>query len=146
MFYKYKRIDRKTYDFCLKNGYADKALIAKWKKPGFEKLCSTMCINPANFPFGTVSLCRVPKKNRLETKEIYSSMTGCLGCASGKGSRKNIFGNKYGQNLARIQILRERREKKKQIGWLEEEENLSGAEDSSTDEDEPEPPKKKVKT
>lgn len=36
--------------------------------------------------------------------------TGCLGCASGKDSApKNIFGNKYGQNLAAVQIAREKR-------------------------------------
>merc|ERR1719162_159061 len=38
--------------------------------------------------------------------------TGCLGCASGKGSgAKNVFGNKYGQNLAAVQIAREKRMK-----------------------------------
>jgi len=35
--------------------------------------------------------------------------TGCLGCASGKDAgARNIFGNKYGQNLAAIQIAREK--------------------------------------
>jgi bud site selection protein 31 len=32
MYYKNKEISKATYDFCLKNGYADAALIAKWKK------------------------------------------------------------------------------------------------------------------
>ena len=41
--------------------------------------------------------------------------TGCLGCASGKGAGpRNIFGNKYGQNLAAVQIARERRAEEKQ--------------------------------
>ena len=36
--------------------------------------------------------------------------TGCLGCASGKDAGpQNIFGNKYGQNLAAVQVTRERR-------------------------------------
>lgn len=33
-----------------------------------------------------------------------------MGCASGKGAGpRNIFGNKYGQNLAAVQIAREKR-------------------------------------
>ena len=32
MFYKKKKISRELYNFCLKNGYADANLIAKWKK------------------------------------------------------------------------------------------------------------------
>lgn len=189
MFYKYKRIDRPTYDYCLKNGFADKNLIAKWKKPGYEKLCSTFVINTQNFPYGTVSICRVPKKDLIldsndaaggednsEQASIRSDVTGCLGCASGKGGAKNIFGNKYGQNLARIQVLRERREQReqkqreelqqaekdpapeaatvsdasKQVAWLEQDEQLSGEEDSTTEEDEPTtqllPARKKQKT
>ena len=34
-------------------------------------------------------------------------VTGCRGCASGPGGESNIFGNKYGQHLAAIQIARE---------------------------------------
>ena len=41
---------------------------------------------------------------------VLVQKTGCLGCASGKDSSpKNIFGNKYGQNLAAVQIAREKR-------------------------------------
>ena len=41
--------------------------------------------------------------------------TGCLGCASGKGAGpRNIFGSKYGQNLAAVQIAREKRMEAKQ--------------------------------
>ena len=44
------------------------------------------------------------------------SQTGCLGCASGKGAGPlNIFGNKYGQNLAAVQIARERRLEAKRL-------------------------------
>ena len=32
MFYKKKAISRETYNFALREGYADGALIAKWKK------------------------------------------------------------------------------------------------------------------
>jgi bud site selection protein 31 len=38
-----------------------------------------------------------------------------MGCASGKGAGpRNIFGNKYGQNLAAVQIAREKRIEAKQ--------------------------------
>lgn len=41
---------------------------------------------------------------------FLSVQTGCLGCASGKGAGpRNVFGNKYGQDLAAVQIARERR-------------------------------------
>ena len=43
----------------------DAALIAKWKKPGYERLCSTYVINTKNYKFGTVSICRVPKVKQI---------------------------------------------------------------------------------
>lgn len=111
MYYTYNEISKKVYDYCLKNKIADAGLIAKWKKPGYERLCSTYVINPANYKFGTTSICRVPIKDRGENaKDAQDPTTGCLGCASGKDAGPwNIFGNKYGQNLAAIQVARERR-------------------------------------
>lgn len=111
MYYTYHRISKAVYDYCLKNKIADAMLIAKWKKPGYERLCSTYVINPANYKFGTTSICRVPIKDRGEMqKNAQDPTTGCLGCASGKGAGpRNIFGNKYGQNLAAVQIAREKR-------------------------------------
>lgn len=39
-----------------------------------------------------------------------------MGCASGnKGGPRNIFGNKYGQNLAAVQIAREQRSAAQQL-------------------------------
>ena len=35
--------------------------------------------------------------------------TGCRGCALGIGQSRNVFGNKYGQNLAAVEIAREKR-------------------------------------
>ena len=63
MYYVHHRISREVYDYCIKNKLVDAALIAKWKKPGYERLCSTYAINPKNYKFGTVSICRVPKHN-----------------------------------------------------------------------------------
>lgn len=109
MYYTYHRISREVYDFCVSNKLIDTALIAKWKKPGYERLCSTYVINPKNYKFGTVSICRVPKQSLAEDKVIEDPTTGCRGCASGPGGEVNIFGNKYGQDLARIQVAREER-------------------------------------
>lgn len=39
---------------------------------------------------------------------MHDPTTGCRGCSSGEGGYRNIFGNKYGQRLAAIQIKRER--------------------------------------
>mmetsp|Transcript_10279 Transcript_10279/g.20166 ORF Transcript_10279/g.20166 Transcript_10279/m.20166 type:complete len:300 (+) Transcript_10279:331-1230(+) len=107
LYYKYHRISEEVYKYCIDQGLVDKALIAKWKKPGYERLCSTYVINTANYPYGTTSVCRVPLSQRKAT-EIRDNVTGCRGCASGVEGHSNIFGNKYGQNLAKIQVLRER--------------------------------------
>lgn len=111
MYYTYQRISREVYDYCLTNKLVDAALIAKWKKPGYERLCSTYTINPRNYKFGTVSICRVPKRQLAPGMEIEDPVTGCRGCASGTGGGWNIFGNKYGQYLATIQVAREERQR-----------------------------------
>lgn len=146
MYYTYQRISKKVYEYCLRNKIADQNLIAKWKKTGYERLCSTHVINPANYKFGTTSICRVPMKDRSEEqKTAQDPTTGCLGCASGKDAGPlNIFGNKYGQNLAAIQIAREKRveemmrkKEEERIRREQEEESSSDdSDDSSEDEDE----------
>eukprot|EP00586_Coscinodiscus_wailesii_P006521 CAMPEP_0172488976 /NCGR_PEP_ID=MMETSP1066-20121228/18714_1 /TAXON_ID=671091 /ORGANISM="Coscinodiscus wailesii, Strain CCMP2513" /LENGTH=273 /DNA_ID=CAMNT_0013256525 /DNA_START=64 /DNA_END=885 /DNA_ORIENTATION=+ len=158
MYYTYKRIPRKVYDYCIKNKIIDAALIAKWKKPGYERLCATYVINPTNYKFGTTSICRVPLGDRSEEqRKAQDPTTGCFGCASGRGAApKNIFGNKYGQNLAAVQIARERKmeavkarmereermRKEKELaaaqdrGDGEEEEGGSETEDSDSEDDE----------
>ena len=103
MYYTYEKISRKLYEWCLKENLADAGLIAKWKKPGYENLCSTFAINPRNFNFGSASICRVPKHELPPDKVVIAVHTGCLGCASGSGGYYNIFGNKFGQHLADIQ-------------------------------------------
>lgn len=122
MFYKYKRVSREVYDYCLRLKLADANLIAKWKKPGYERLCSTFAINSKNYNYGTVSICRVPKHQLSDDQVIQEKHAGCRGCASGPGGYHNIFGNKYGQYLARIQIEREKRENSKPSVWATEDE------------------------
>ena len=111
MYYTFQRINKLVFDYCVRQKIVDSALMAKWKKPGYERLCSTFVINPTNYKFGTTSLCRVPWKDRSEEqKEARDPTTGCRGCASGKGAGpRNIFGNKYGQHLAAVQVAREAR-------------------------------------
>ncbi|KAG6611082.1 g10-like protein [Phytophthora cinnamomi] len=149
MFYKHRRISREVYDYCVRRKLVDANLIAKWKKPGYERLCSTFAINTKNYNYGTVSICRVPRQQLSEGQVVQEKHSGCRGCASGPGGYHNIFGNKYGQHLARIQIAREEAAKKKQSGseqeaqpqvWAterEEEEYESGDEEKKRKRDEP---------
>lgn len=111
MYYTFKQITKPVVDYCINQKLVDSALMAKWKKPGYERLCSTYVINPTNYKFGTTSLCRVPWKDRSDDqKQAQDPTTGCRGCASGKGAGpRNIFGNKYGQHLAAVQVAREKR-------------------------------------
>ena len=65
---------------------ADGALIAKWRKPGYENLCSMLAIQRNNHNFGTTSHCRVPMKQRAAQQRITPDVqTGCICCASGDG-------------------------------------------------------------
>ena len=105
MYAVHQKISRELYMYCVKVKMVDAALVAKWKKSGFEKLCSVFVIDRRNFPFGTTAICRVPRKS-LGNKIIFEAHTGCRGCASGSGV-SNIFGTKYGQRLARVQLARE---------------------------------------
>eukprot|EP01038_Epipyxis_sp_PR26KG_P006970 gene6970-9529_t len=82
LYYTFNKISKEVYDYCISNKIVDAALIAKWKKPGYERLCSTYVINPRNYKFGTVSICRVPKQFLAPGTEIEDPMTGCRGCAS----------------------------------------------------------------
>ncbi len=69
------------YDFCIREKVVDGNLIAKWKKPGYEFLCSLAAINKGSTNFGTTNICRVPL--RLRSGKIAPSvLTGCISCAS----------------------------------------------------------------
>ena len=69
------------YDFCIREKVVDGNLIAKWKKPGYEFLCSLAAINKGSTNFGTTNICRVPL--RLRSGKIAPAvLTGCISCAS----------------------------------------------------------------
>ncbi|WVZ68095.1 hypothetical protein U9M48_017083 [Paspalum notatum var. saurae] len=82
LYYKRKEISQELYEFCLDQGYADRNLIAKWKKPGYERLCCLRCIQTRDHNFATTCVCRVPKHLR-EEQVIECVHCGCRGCASG---------------------------------------------------------------
>jgi len=142
MYYTHKRISRSVYDYCIDTKIVDSSLIAKWKKPGYERLCSTYVINPSNYKFGTTSICRVPLNDRsVEAKMAQDPTTGCRGCGSGKGAGpSNIFGNKYGQNLAAVQVAREKRledlaKRKREVEKEQEQQQHDDGEDETDDDD-----------
>ena len=49
----------------------------------------------------------MPKQNLRPGTVACDPFSGCRGCASGAAGESNIFGGKYGQRLAAIQIARE---------------------------------------
>jgi bud site selection protein 31 len=71
------------FDFLVRNKIADGALIAKWRKPGYEYLCSMLAIQKNDSNFGTASLCRVPISRRPPQNQLAPSVrSGCVSCAS----------------------------------------------------------------
>ena len=46
------------FDYLVREKIADGPLIAKWRKPGYEILCSMLAIQKGNHNFGTTSHCR----------------------------------------------------------------------------------------
>lgn len=64
------------YEYCIKEGYADKNLIAKWKKQGYENLCCLRCIQTRDTNFGTNCICRVPK-SKLEVVSLTQFSDSC---------------------------------------------------------------------
>lgn len=76
LYYKRKIISKDLYLWLLKYKVADKQLIAKWRKQGYEKLCCLQCIGK------TVCMCRVPKSVRKTNEDFQCVKCGCRGCAS----------------------------------------------------------------
>ncbi|KAL9686397.1 hypothetical protein QQ045_023855 [Rhodiola kirilowii] len=66
LYHRRKEISKELFEFCCDQGYADRNLIAKWKKPGYERLCCLRCMQPRDHNFATTCVCRVPKHLREE--------------------------------------------------------------------------------
>lgn len=80
--YRGRRISRELYDYCVKRRIVDAALVAKWKKPGFGRLCCVQCV-AADSQAGTKCICRVPEERRpAESRAIECRSCGCRGCSS----------------------------------------------------------------
>lgn len=72
------------FEYLTRKKIADGPLIAKWRKPGYEILCSMLAIQKGNHNFGTTSHCRVPLKQRAAQQRITPDVQiGCISCASG---------------------------------------------------------------
>jgi hypothetical protein len=61
-------------------------------------------VDASSHVYGT----QVPKKFLSDGTVVEDQNCGCRGCASGEGGERNIFGNKYGQYLAAIQVSHSR--------------------------------------
>lgn len=86
LMYQRKVMSRELYDYLVREKIADGALISKWRKPGYEILCSMLAIQKNNHNFGTTSHCRVPLHLRASQQRITPDVqTGCVSCASGDG-------------------------------------------------------------
>ncbi|KAF1983458.1 cell cycle control protein cwf14 [Aulographum hederae CBS 113979] len=83
LYYEKEAISRKLYDYLLANGYADKNLIAKWKKQGYERLCCLTCIQTKETNFNSTCICRVPRENMKDEGAVECVNCGCHGCSSG---------------------------------------------------------------
>ena len=82
MYYCQKAISEELYKYCLREKIADAALIAKWKKQGYERLCCLRCIQPADMNYGTTCICRVPRsKIDSSTHPFQCQLCGCRGCS-----------------------------------------------------------------
>lgn len=82
--YKQGKISEDLLKFLIREKIADGPLMSKWKKPGYENLCSLAVITRTNTNFGTVGICRTPLKDR-SGQIMPNVLTGCVCCVSGSG-------------------------------------------------------------
>ena len=86
LMYKRNVMKRELYDWLVREKIADGNLISKWRKPGYENLCSLLSIQKSATNFGTTSLCRVPMGSRAPQQRLTPNVrTGCISCCSGDG-------------------------------------------------------------
>ncbi|MES1909082.1 MAG: hypothetical protein MHM6MM_001887 [Cercozoa sp. M6MM] len=113
--YVLKEMSASLYKYLVRCKVADGPLISKWRKPGYERLCSLSAVNRKT-NFGTVSHCRVPLRQRAKGNWVPSRKTGCISCASGDGGPIWWFSK----------------------GWREQFEGSDSDSDNSSDSDDPE--------
>lgn len=82
MHHKYRQISKMLLNYLIEQKIADGKLMAKWRRSGYETVCSLAVITKSNTNFGNVAVCRVRLKDR--TAQIMpNALTGCVSCASG---------------------------------------------------------------
>lgn len=87
LYYQRRLISKPTLDWCVEQGIADRELMAKWRRPGYEGLCCLRCIQSNDSTHGTVCVCRVPVEqlSLQDARQILECQhCGCRGCSSGK--------------------------------------------------------------
>lgn len=114
--------------YLVKEKIADGALLAKWRKPGYDTVCSMSVLTKSNTNFGTVGICRTPLKDR-SGQIMPNVQTGCVCCVSGCGGP--IWWDDPVPEIVREQILEVDPGK---AHLFEEDGNGAGEEDSGGDE------------
>uniref|UniRef100_A0A8P0NTM9 Protein BUD31 homolog n=2 Tax=Canis lupus familiaris TaxID=9615 RepID=A0A8P0NTM9_CANLF len=76
-----QKMREELYEYCIKEGYADKNLIAKKKKQGYENVCCLRCIQTWDTNFGMNCICRVPKSKLEVGRIIECTHCSCQGCS-----------------------------------------------------------------
>ncbi|XP_045152824.1 protein BUD31 homolog [Echinops telfairi] len=71
-----------SYEYRIKEGYANKNLIAKWKKQSIENLCCLSCIQTWDTNFGINCIGWVPK-SKFEVGRIIECRHCSCRCHSG---------------------------------------------------------------
>ncbi len=83
-FWTQHRISRRLYDWCVSpvgGALADRELVAKWRRSGYERLCCLRCIQGAETHTGKVCVCRVPRESLAEGQSVECAYCGCSGCS-----------------------------------------------------------------
>ena len=70
--YKKNVLSDELYNYLCREKVADQPLISKWRKPGYENLCSLLSIQKSDTNFGTASICRVPMASRAPQQQARS--------------------------------------------------------------------------
>lgn len=82
MYYRERKISKPLLDYLIHEKVADGKLLAKWKRTGYETLCSLAVITKSNTNFQSTGICRVPLHTR-KGQILPNVLTGCVSCASG---------------------------------------------------------------
>merc|ERR1711976_1024194 len=84
LMYRRKIMSKNMFEWLIKENMADRTLIEKWRRPGFNTICSLMAIQKSSHNYRTTSHCRVPIAQRPPQLAITPNVkTGCISCYAG---------------------------------------------------------------